>query len=146
MSVEVTLALCLPRDASTIPFVRHLAKFALTEMGVTRASVADVEIALTEACANVVQHATADDEYEITLAIGDTECSIRVVDTGHGFDADSLGHDDAHPTAEQGRGIQLMRALVDRIAFTSEPEKGTVVHLVKVLEFGDRPPFLRAET
>ena len=142
MSVQVTVALCLPRDSSTIPFIRHLAKYALLEMGVTTACANDVEIALTEACANVVQHATAEDEFEITLAIGDDECEIRVVDTGHGFDADSHGHGDTDHFAEAGRGIQLMRALVDRIAFTSEPEHGTVVHLVKTLAFENRPPFL----
>ena len=70
--------------------------------------------------------------------MNETECVIRVVDTGHGFDFASPGLGTAEITAEQGRGIQLMRALVDRVRFLSKPEEGTIVHLEKVLEFTDR--------
>ena len=35
---------------------------------------------------------------------------------------------------DSGRGIVLMRLLVDRIAFESRPEDGTVVHLQKRLD------------
>ena len=42
-----------------------------------------------------------------------------------------------------GRGLLLMRALMDRIHFESRPEQGTVVHLVKKLDF-DVAPLRRA--
>jgi serine/threonine-protein kinase RsbW len=42
--------------------------------------------------------------------------------------------------AESGRGVALMHALMDQVRFTSEPEKGTIVHLVKRLEFDDDSP------
>jgi hypothetical protein len=35
---------------------------------------------------------------------------------------------------DSGRGIVLMRLMVDRIGFESRPEDGTVVHLQKHLE------------
>jgi serine/threonine-protein kinase RsbW len=135
----------IPRDAATLPLVRHLTKHALQEIGVTRGCSGDVEVALTEACANVVEHTSDEDEYSVGITINDQVCEIRVVDTGRGFDYESLGRKNADHTAEGGRGIQLMRALVDRIKFTSEPESGTVVHLVKQLEFdGHMPDFVRA--
>ena len=42
---------------------------------------------------------------------------------------------EADALAEEGRGIHLMRALVDTVVFTSRPHKGTVVHLEKKLEW-----------
>lgn len=46
-------------------------------------------------------------------------------------------------SAERGRGVALMRALVDSIDFDSDPESGTVVHLVKQLTLaGSRSSFL----
>ena len=44
---------------------------------------------------------------------------------------------EAEPSAEDGRGIQLMRALVDEVTFTSRPQVGTVVHLEKQLTWVD---------
>lgn len=141
--MNITLSMNIPRDSSTLPLVRHLAKYTMGEIGVSRACIGDVEVAVTEACANVVEHTLAEDEYSVELQLSDHTCEIRVIDTGHGFDFETLGRDDAETTAEGGRGIQLMRALVDRINFSSEPEKGTVVHLVKQLEFDNAKPFVR---
>ena len=140
MPMEINLSLSLPRDISTVPLVRHLCKHALWEIGVVDQCMADVELAVTEACANVVEHATEDDDYEVEISIGTEACEIRVIDTGAGFDVDAL-EGAPEPAAEGGRGVALMEALVDRIKFISEPEAGTVVHLVKQLEFeGDPPP------
>jgi serine/threonine-protein kinase RsbW len=130
----------IPRDTSTLPLVRHLANHSLSEIGVERGCIGDVEVALTEACANVIEHTGDEDEYSVAIEISDRQVEIRVVDTGRGFDFETLGQDAADHTAEGGRGIQLMRALVDRIKFVSEPESGTVVHLVKQLEFDGTPP------
>jgi hypothetical protein len=48
-----------------------------------------------------------------------------------------LGLAEADSTAEEGRGIHLMRALVDKVEFTSRPQTGTVVHLEKALRWSD---------
>ena len=143
--MDIKLSMNIPRDASTLPLVRHLTKHSLREIGVTNECIGDVEVAVTEACANVVEHTTDEDEYSVEVELTDTKVEIRVIDTGHGFDFETLGRSDAEATAEGGRGIQLMRALVDTIKFTSEPESGTVVHLVKDLEFDNRPSFVRKE-
>jgi len=133
----------IPRESSTLPLVRHLAKYSLGEIGVSRTCIGDIEVALTEACANVVEHTTVDDDYSVAIEITDRTCEIRVIDTGHGSDFETLGHAHADAAAEGGRGIQLMRALVDKIKFTSEPESGTIVHLVKELEFDGSKPYVR---
>lgn len=42
----------------------------------------------------------------------------------------------------RGRGIALMRRLVDRIQFESRPEKGTIVHLQKRLDLAETSPLM----
>jgi serine/threonine-protein kinase RsbW len=141
--VDIRLSINIPKDSSTLPLVRHLAKYSLGEIGVARPCIGDIEVAVTEACANVVEHTTAEDQYSVEIEITDATCEIRVIDTGHGFDFETLGRSHADAGSEGGRGIQLMRALVDRINFVSEPESGTIVHLVKTLEFdGAKPHFV----
>jgi serine/threonine-protein kinase RsbW len=135
--VELKLTLALPRDEYSVPVARRVLARSLAVLGVDESVVADIELALTEACTNVLDHAADTDEYELSAGIDGTRCIIEVIDRGGGFDDSTKGLVDAEPSAEDGRGIQLMRALVDKVTFTSRPQVGTVVHLEKQLTFGD---------
>jgi len=142
VALNIEMRLCLPRDRGTVPFVRHICRHVLVELSVTVDCQAAVLLALTEACDNVVLHAAGDDEYEVHLEITDEECQIRIIDAGKGFDPFIAEQLVGEATDEAGRGIMLMRALVDTLNFDSRPEAGTVVRLVKQLEFDGHPPFL----
>ena len=142
MSLELNLSLCLPTDELSVPVVRHICSFALDEVGVHKTCQSDISIALTEACTNVLDHATQDGEaYEVHIAIDDERCIIRVKDAGIGFDVEARElQPKADGDAESGRGLDLIRALVDRVKFISKPEDGVIVHLEKELEFDDDHP------
>jgi serine/threonine-protein kinase RsbW len=141
--MEIKFTLQLPRDALSVPVVRRVLNSSMLTLGVEVDCLEDIEIALTEACTNVLDHAAAGDEYEVIAGLDDASCVIEVIDRGRGFDADHLGHAEADPSAEEGRGIQLIRALVDHVQFTSRPEAGTIVHLEKQLRFRDGSPLQR---
>jgi serine/threonine-protein kinase RsbW len=131
--VEIVLSICLPRDEASVPFVRHVCGDALRQLGVSADCTSDVEIAITEACTNVVKHSTdGHDEYEVSIRIDDKICEIKVIDAGAGFDH-TTASEMAHLSAESGRGIGLMHALVDKVRFESQPNDATIVHLVKNL-------------
>lgn len=127
------MVLALPRDGLSVPAVRKVLSGALNALGVDDDVVHDIELALTEACTNVLDHVAAGDEYEVSAGISGNECLIEVIDTGAGFEHADRGFAEAAASAESGRGIQLMRALVDRVEFESVPGDGTVVHLTKRL-------------
>ena len=135
--MELKLTLAMPRDEYSVPVARRVLARSLEVLGVEESVVADIELALTEACTNVLDHAAETDEYEVSAGLDGTVCVIEVIDRGGGFDSAAKGLVEADPTAEDGRGIQLMRALVDKVTFTSRPQVGTVVHLEKQLSFGD---------
>jgi len=140
--MEITLGLTLPRDELTVPVARHIVRAALDRVGVEGACVHDVVVALSEACTNVLQHAGHGEEYDVDVHVDDERCRIRVLDVGRGFDSVRLGQNGAQPEAEQGRGLTLMRALVDQVRFASRPAAGTMVTLDKTLQFAD-PALLR---
>jgi serine/threonine-protein kinase RsbW len=135
--MELSLALTLPRDEQTVPVARHIVRNAMDQVGVEETCVYDVELALSEACTNVLVHSGPGDEYVVRLDLEDRLGVIRVVDVGHGVDSAKLEADDALPDDEQGRGLGLMQALVDRFDFTSRPEAGTIVTLEKDLTYRD---------
>jgi serine/threonine-protein kinase RsbW len=132
--VEISISLSLPRDKETIPVARHIVRKALAEVGVENDCTFDVELALSEACTNVLLHAGPGEAYEVRLQIDERSCELRVVDVGRGFEADGTL---AQPSgvAEGGRGLGLMIALVDRVRFASKPEAGTMVSLEKALVY-----------
>lgn len=136
--MEISLSLSLPRDEASVPFVRHVCGGALRQLGVVPDCASDVEIAVTEACTNVVKHTShPTEEYVVTIDVDEATCEIRVTDAGAGFDhAARIAHI-PQMSAESGRGISLMHALVDNVTFESRPEDGTIVHLVKRLELAE---------
>lgn len=141
--MKIELALCLPRDVETVALVRDVSIDALSRLGITAQCLEDVRLALSEACTNVIEHSDADDEYEVRLEVEDRRCEIRVIDAGTGFDFDSLGDALPDELSPRGRGVAIMKALVDTVRFTSEPEQGTIVHLVKELELEPDGPLAR---
>ena len=139
----IMLAICLPRDELSVPMIRHLVRDALNRIGVLDEINSDIQVALAEACTNVVDHAGPGDAYEVTVTIRPDRCELRVIDVGHGFDHATViapAGRDGDPTAERGRGLELMHSLVDHIELVSEPETGTLVRLVKNLAFDDSAP------
>lgn len=126
--------LSLPRDARTVSVARHICRETLRELGVERDCVSDIEVALTEACTNVLNHSGPGDEYDVEVTLTERDCVIRVFDTGKGFDSEAISPR-ADGIAESGRGIELMHALVDTVRFESRPEDGTIVHLEKQLAY-----------
>ena len=113
--MEIKLTLALPRDSVSVPVVRRVLSGALHTLGVEPAVVHAIEVALTEACTNVLDHADEGDEYEVSAGIDGEVCVLEVVDRADtAFDGSMLGLTEADGSAEEGRGIQLMRALVDQ--------------------------------
>lgn len=141
--LKIEVALCLPRDAASVAVARDVTMAALTQLGVDAECVDDIRLAVSEASANVIEHAGSGDEYEVRLDITEKVCEIRVVDSGHGFDFESLGDEMPDPMSPRGRGLALMHALVDGVDFVSAPESGTVVRLVKWLDLGPGSPLGR---
>ncbi|MEA2460933.1 MAG: serine/threonine-protein kinase RsbW [Actinomycetota bacterium] len=130
--MQILFTVVLPRDEVTVPLIRHIVRDSLLKIGATRDCVGDIELALTEACSNVLHHAkTNPSEYQVTVDVDDGSCDIKITDAGTGFDAAKVAV--AGDLAESGRGITLMKALVDDLKFVSN-DRGTVVHLAKRLE------------
>jgi serine/threonine-protein kinase RsbW len=136
---RLDLSVNLPRETVSVPVVRRLAAQALHAFGVAEDDIADVQLAIGEACANVIDHASDTDTYEVQVELAADRCAITVVDHGSGFDGSAVPGG-AGDSAESGRGLTLMHALVDNVAFRNEPQAGTVVHMVKSLRYDATHP------
>lgn len=132
--MNLDVAICLPQEAESVSVIRRVVMNALETLGIAGTCIDDIGLALSEACTNVLDHARDDDEYEVRLVVDDRRCSISVKNTADGFDATALTDTDPGELSPRGRGVTIMRAVMDHVELTSEPEVGTIVRLVKALE------------
>jgi serine/threonine-protein kinase RsbW len=133
--VDIEFSLALPRDAIGIPMVRRVLGDALRSIGVTGDCVSDILLAVSEACANAVRHGGPANRYEVTAAIDDGRCELRIIDRGPGL-VTVPEHYPAGDT-ENGRGILIMQSVVDEISFDITPGRGTTVRLRKELDWDE---------
>ena len=141
--MNLDVAVCLPKEAETVALLRGVVGNALGVFGVTRDCIEDIQLALSEACTNVIQHAAAEDAYEVRLEVDDQRCAISVKNVGGGFDATGLAGVMPDSSSQRGRGVAIMRAVMDSVEFESQPESDSIVHLVKGLAVDGDAPFAR---
>lgn len=145
--------LCLPRDSVSVPLTRRILMAALASVGVSDDCRGDIQLALAEACGNVIRHAGPGDEYLVTIWFDAEQCTIEVVDTGPGpvsgqrastapvVPADA-GLTMPAPTDDSGRGLHLIRMVADRFDMRSD-NRGTALRFVKHLVWTPDAPLRR---
>jgi serine/threonine-protein kinase RsbW len=98
--------------------------------------LADLKLALTEACSNSVRHAYAEEEGGVVQIVYDLRperLAIEVTDEGGGFDPEHAvgGVDDL---SEGGLGIAIIRAIADEVEIGARTNgKGSRLRFEKAL-------------
>jgi serine/threonine-protein kinase RsbW len=155
--MSIWWSLHLRREAASVPLARRLLLGTMESAGVDPDVSYDLSIALSEACANAVEHGgdTALDggseAYRVTAYLDGETCRIEVADSGPGFGGTGRG---ARPAAlealestaaiesaeamesENGRGLYLIQELADHVHIGNKPgQRGAVVSFDKILKW-----------
>jgi anti-sigma regulatory factor (Ser/Thr protein kinase) len=102
-------------------------------------------IAVIEAGTNAIQHGNAfasDKSVDFVFAVNPSEITIQVDDYGKGFDPARIGNptDPSELLNPHGRGLYLMRTLMDDVSFGTRPDHGTTVRMRKTRAGAGSPP------
>lgn len=131
------LVLELPNDLRAIPqAVDHVVRRCSTCEELARRLRLNFRVSLTEALSNAMLYGNGSDpskRVRVEVVLSETQITARVTDQGHGFDP-GVVPDPTTPenlTRSGGRGIFLMRELMDEVRFN---ETGNAVTLVLRLE------------
>jgi len=126
-----SLRLLVPPEARFGKYVRERVAGFATSFGVGPDEAEAFVTAVSEALANAVEHAHANDPIEVTCRFVDERLVATVVDHGVGFETRQRPPKVPNPLAERGRGLLLMKSFSDTFAVRSTPGKGTAVTLAR---------------
>jgi serine/threonine-protein kinase RsbW len=96
--------------------------------------LADLKLAITEACSNSVRHAYGEGEghVEITYELKGDTLAVEVSDEGRGFEPNG-GLLEADALSEGGLGIAIIRAIADELVIARRAGGGSRLRFVKNL-------------
>lgn len=128
--MDVSLNIELPRQRRAVAVLRHAVTSLCREIGVAEDDVQSLALALSEACNNVVAHAHADDSFRVEFTLAGLVARVVVANAVTPFSpAEFEQGGDGDPWSESGRGLLIMRTLVDEARFTPSDDGGTLVEL-----------------
>ncbi|MCI3274643.1 ATP-binding protein [Streptomyces cylindrosporus] len=147
--MSIWWSLHLRREAASVPLARRLLLGTMETAGVDPDVSYDLSVALSEACANAVEHGgdaargRSSEAYRVTAYLDGEKCRIEVTDSGPGFSGGTPTARPARADAEHGRGLCLIRELADHVHIGSKPGRGgTVVSFDKILKWREDAPLI----
>ena len=120
MSIGEKLSLELVGEPAALSSFRQALRRWLSETGAVDQEIHDITMACNEACQNAIEHAygLSPEPFDVELSKVDASVVIAVRDRG-GW-RESVSED-------RGRGLPLMRALMDEVDIEQRPTGSTVV-------------------
>ncbi len=146
-AIEKKFRLEVPSSTENLAMVRDFIKRIGHQTGMNEQEIFNLELAVDEACANVIEHAYGHDTSKevIIRAIYDGEAlRLSVIDTGRGFDPTVVTPASLESLVSErrsgGLGIRLIRALMDEVSYEISPGQKNELHMLKRLRTRTAPP------
>ena len=127
-------SMTIPSQVECIDDARQWVSGRVRSAGFGDEAVGEIELALTEALANVVEHAyqgSESEKIELATELDGETLRIRVRDWGAYFDPASYRGRDLDDPGEGGYGVFLMSQLMDDVTREPQPDGGTLLTLIK---------------
>ena len=138
--VEQSTSLRMKAVLENVPRVIECVTEWAQKAGFDERALYEIQLAVDEACANVVDHAYPGldpGDIEVCCRLDDQLLTIRVRDWGQGFDLAGVKDPDLEAPLEKrslgGLGLFLVRQVMDEVQFTSDPVQGNELTMSKRL-------------
>jgi len=131
-----TISLTIGSRLELLSFVHGLIEDIAGQFEMDEETAGALTIAVIEAGTNAIQHGNvfaAHKSVTFVFDVGQGEIDVRVDDNGEGFDPGRVANptDPSNLLDPHGRGLYLMRSLVDEVTFENRDDHGTTVRLRK---------------
>jgi anti-sigma regulatory factor (Ser/Thr protein kinase) len=126
--------LTIPSDLRLLSLARAFVEAVCQVAGLDEALTHQIVMAADEATNNVIRHAhqgNPDAPIHIQCFLGPDRIEIRLQDEGEPFDLSAVPHLDPAELRVGGRGVFLMRTLMDELTCEPRGARGNTLRMVK---------------
>jgi anti-sigma regulatory factor (Ser/Thr protein kinase) len=125
----------LPERLESLPALSDFVADACQTLGIDAESAYTVQLAVEEACANLIQHGGSSSQPDppgiaVDLCRDGQHCTVTLRDRGKPFDPTSLPPPDLSPRLRKrrpgGLGVYLIRRLMDQVSYSAEDGVNTL--------------------
>ena len=127
-------ALTIPSDLRLLPVARAFVEAVCQVGGLDRGSTDAVILAMHEAANNIIRHAHRNEssaQLELQCRLRPDGIEVCLLDEGEPFDLDAVPQLDPAELRIGGRGVFLMRKLMDEVSCQPREQRGNTLRLVK---------------
>jgi anti-sigma regulatory factor (Ser/Thr protein kinase) len=126
----------IPSDVSYLGPVRTLIREIAGLAGLHRDAASEVELAVTEGCANVIRHCYCNSDLEridLSFTFADGVFEVRIDDYGKFVDPSRIKSRPLDEVRPGGLGVHLMQKVMDEVTYTKNRWGGTSLTMRKRL-------------
>ena len=141
--LEQTFTLHVPSSTKNLAMIRDFVNRVAEQAGLEESDRSKIELAVDEACSNVIEHAYGHDvskEVTVRAAFDGEAVRISVIDSGAGFVPEEVPQEELQELIRQrrtgGLGMRLIRTLMDEVRYEIEPGRRNELHMVKKVRGG----------
>ncbi len=136
---RIQYRLKIPSQTDNLELIRFFIGKVAEKVGFDEEDVGKIELAVDEACTNVIKHAytpeTKDKTLDVAVQVDYQKLTLVVTDHGKGFDPEKVKVPNMKEYLAElhvgGLGIYLMRTLMDEVTYSIQPGKCNQVKMVK---------------
>ena len=136
MSIQIVMM--VPPEAASVSLARHTLTETMRIARVEPSCIQEAEVALSEACTQVWHELSDGKGLEVLINVGDRELTMHVLESGTGFRGHEHGTFIAEVSAQNSRGMLLMKEFADRMSIHANGGGGSI-RLTKHLRWIEQP-------
>lgn len=132
------LKLIVPGRYASVAKVCQTCAEMIRNAGLDEDTAFHIEIAVDEACTNIIHHAYGGEgagDIELSCCIENDQVIVMLHDHGKPFNPDAVPPPKMGETVEEvaigGLGLYLMRKLMDEVRFEFDPREGNTLTMIK---------------
>ena len=139
---STTIVIQTPGEMHFLHRIRDFVTGIAEESGINEQDLDNIELAVDEACANVIEHGYDPEETEknltIRMEINTSKLVLSIIDQGKHFDPRSKQQPDINELINMkrdgGLGISLIKRAMDEIDYRRTPDGHNELVLIKYLK------------
>ncbi len=127
-----TIKMEIASNPQYVSVIRLTTSGIANKIGFCLEDIEDIKVAVSEACTNAIKH-SLDNKFSVEYTIFENGLTITIIDSGKGYDVDSIDVPNLEEPKESGLGLFIIKSLMDEVEIKSNINYGTVIKMTKYL-------------